>query len=569
MRLVVVGGVTAGMGCAARYRRLDEEAEIIVLDRGDYVSFANCALPYHVGGQVPRPAQLVVQTPEMLKGALDLDVRLRHNVVALDAEARTVTVETPGGTETVEYDELMLAPGADAFVPPVPGIDSPRVTTLRTVDDAVRMADAVAAGTEDENREKPMRAVVIGAGFIGLEAAESLLLRGLDVSIVELSDHIMPPVEPEIAHVIREELAQVPTCHIYEQTSAASIEHGEERDAVVLSDGTRIETDLILLSAGVRPATGPFEAAGVECERGAIVVDEHGRTNLPHVWAAGDAVLSPDPIAGGRRIVALAGPAARAGRYIADAIFDIDTARPIPPAVGTAIVSVGTQGAGMTGANRRTLDAAGIEYHTIHLHPYQHVSWYPGAEEMHLVVFFGTDGKLLGAQGVGRAGVDKRIDLFAQAIRDGKDVRDLIDLDLAYSPQFGLPKDPVIMAGLVADNVLSGRIELWNAEEVFDVLADGSALVLDVRRDDEYERGHVKGAMNVPHDAIRANLDKIREAAAGRPVRLVCETGLRSYIASRALSANGLECSSLDGGMVTLKHVLGNRADGILEASEQ
>lgn len=562
MRLVVVGGVTGGMGCAARYRRLDEDAEIIVLDRGNYVSFANCALPYHVGGQVPRAGQLVVQTPDMLKGALNLDVRLHHNVVGLDAQAQTLTVETPEGTETIEYDELVLSPGADVFIPPIDGIDSPRVSTLRTVDDAVSMATAVEEGAR--------RAVVIGAGFIGLEAAEGLLLRDLDVTIVELSEHIMPPVEPEIAHIIREELSQVPTCHIREKTSVVSIEHGEDSDTVVLSDGTRLEADIILLSAGVRPATGPFEAAGVECERGAIVVDEHGRTSLPHVWAAGDAVLSPDPITGGRRVVALAGPAARAGRYIADAIFDIDTARPIPPAIGTAIVSVGTQGAGMTGANRRALDAAGIDYHTIHLHPYQHVSWFPGAEEMHLVVFFAKDdGRLLGAQGVGRDGVDKRIDLFAQAIRDGKTISDMIDLDLTYSPQFGMPKDPVIMAGLIGDNVMSGRLKLWYAEETPELLEDASALILDVRRPDEFVQGHIKGALNISHDEIRGHIDEIREAAAGRPIRTVCHSGLRSYIACRALSAKGLECSSLDGGMVTLTHVLADRLSTVLEAGEQ
>ena len=561
MRLVVVGGVTGGMGCAARYRRLDEDAEIIVLDRGDYVSFANCALPYHVGGQVPRAGQLVVQTPEMLKGALNLDVRLRHNVLAMDAEAQTVTVETPQGTQTIEYDELVLSPGADVFIPPIDGIDSPRVSTLRTVNDAVAMAAAVEKGAK--------RAVVIGAGFIGLEAAEGLLLRELDVTIVELSEHIMPPVEPEIAHIIREELAQVPTCHIHERTSAVAIEHGEDFDTVVLSDGSRVEADIILLSAGVRPATGPFEAAGVECERGAIVVDEHGRTNLPHVWAAGDAVLSPDPIVGGRRVVALAGPAARAGRYIADAIFDIGTARPIPPAIGTAIVSVGTQGAGMTGANRRALDAAGIEYHTIHLHPYQHVSWFPGAEEMHLVVFFAKeDGRLLGAQGVGRDGVDKRIDLFAQAIRDGKTISDMIDLDLTYSPQFGMPKDPVIMAGLIGDNVMSGKLRLWHAEELPKLLEGDSALILDVRRPDEYVQGHIKGSMNISHDQIRGRIEEIREAAAGRPVRVLCHSGLRSYIACRALSAKGLECSSLDGGMVTLTHVLAGCTDTVLEVGE-
>lgn len=557
MRLVVVGGVAGGMGAAARYRRLDEDAEIIVLERGDYVSYANCALPYHVGGQVPRAAQLVVQTPETLKGALNLDIRLRHNVVGIDAEAQTVTVETDSGTEKIDYDELILAPGANAFVPPISGIDSPRVSTLRTVDDAVNMAGTVDAGAK--------RAVILGAGFIGLEAAESLAIRGLEVSVVELSDHILPPVEPEIALVIREELERA-GLHIYEGISATAIEPGEESDMVVLSNGERIEADLIVLSAGVRPATEAFERDGVECERGAIVVDEHGRTSLEHVWAVGDATLSVDAVTGARRVVALAGPAARAGRYVADAIYNIDTARPIPPALGTAIVSVGTQGAGMTGANSRALDAAGINYHTIHLHPYQHVSWYPGAEEMHMVVFFAKeDGKILGAQAVGRDGVDKRIDLFAQAIREGKSIVDMIDLDLTYSPQFGMPKDPVIMAGLIGDNVLSGQLKLWYPHELEQAMNED--FILDVRRPDEFESGHIKGAVNISHDTIREHIDEIREAAAGRHVRLICQSGLRSYIAHRALSAQGIESSSLDGGMISLRQVLNNELATVLNKS--
>ncbi|MBR6459306.1 MAG: FAD-dependent oxidoreductase [Actinomycetaceae bacterium] len=557
MRLVVVGGVAGGMGAAARYRRLDEDAEIIVLDRGDYVSYANCALPYHVGGQVPRAAQLVVQTPETLKGALDLDIRLRHNVVGINAEAQTITVETVGGTEKIDYDELILAPGANAFVPPIPGIDSPRVSTLRTVDDAVTMAETVDAGAK--------RAVILGAGFIGLEAAESLAIRGLEVSVVELSDHILPPVEPEIALVIREELERA-GLHIYEGISATAIEPGDESDAVVLSNGERIEADLIVLSAGVRPATEAFERDGVECERGAIVVDEHGRTSLPHVWAVGDATLSVDAVTGTRRVVALAGPAARAGRYVADAIYNIETARPIPPALGTAIVSVGTQGAGMTGANSRALDAAGIDYHTIHLHPYQHVSWFPGAEEMHMVVFFAKeDGRILGAQAVGRDGVDKRIDLFAQAIREGKSIVDMIDLDLTYSPQFGMPKDPVIMAGLIGDNVLNGNLKLWYANELPSAMEND--FILDVRRPDEFEMGHIKGAMNISHDTLREHIDEVRAAAAGRHVRLVCQSGLRSYIAHRVLSAQGIESSSLDGGMLSLRQVLGSELATVLNKS--
>ena len=479
---------------------------------------------------------------------------MRHNVVGIDSAAQEVTVETDNGTEKISYDELILAPGANAFVPPIPGIDSPRVSTLRTVDDAVQMADNVEAGAK--------RAVILGAGFIGLEAAESLAIRGLEVSIVELSDHILPPVEPEIAVVIRKELERA-GLHIHEGVSATAIEVGENNDMVVLSNGERIEADLVVLSAGVRPATENFERDGVECERGAIVVDEHGRTSLPHVWAVGDATLSVDAVTGARRVVALAGPAARAGRYVADAIYNIDTARVIPPAIGTAIVSVGTQGVGMTGANSRALDAAGIDYHTIHLHPYQHVSWFPGAEEIHMVVFFAKeDGKILGAQAVGRDGVDKRIDLFAQAIREGKSIVDMIDLDLTYSPQFGMPKDPVIMAGLIGDNVLSGKLALWYPYELKSAMDND--LILDVRRPDEYEWEHIKGSMNISHDTIREHIDEIREAAAGRHVRLVCESGLRSYIAHRALSAQGIASSSLDGGMLSLKQVLDGELESVL-----
>ncbi|MBP3223331.1 MAG: FAD-dependent oxidoreductase [Actinomycetaceae bacterium] len=555
MRLVVVGGVAGGMGCAARYRRLDESAEIIILDRGNYVSYANCALPYHVSGAVPRAAQLVVQTPQTLKDSLNLDIRLNSNVTGLNAQEKKVSVEGPEGAYELEYDELVLAPGADAILPPIPGVDSSRVTTLRTVDDAVRMRDNVDNGAK--------KAVVIGAGFIGLEATESLALRGMEVSLVELAPHILGPVESEIAYVVREELAHA-GIHVYEGVGVEAIEVGNESDIVVLGDGTRIEADIILMSAGVRPATTAFERDGVECERGAIKVDEHGRTSLEHVWAVGDATLSKDIITGTHRVVALAGPAARAGRYVADAIYDIDSAREIPAAVGTAIVSVGTQGAGMTGANKRTLDAAGIDYETIHLHPFNHVSWYPDAQTVHLLVHFEKKtGKILGAQAVGRAGVDKRIDLFAQAIREGKTIADMIDLDLTYSPQFGMPKDPVIMAGLIGDNVLNGKLKLWHAEELEEV--QNNALLLDVRRNDEYAGGHIKGAMNIPHTELRERIDEVKEAAQGKPVRVLCQAGIRSYIAHRVLEDAGFDSASLDGGMDTFMQVRANELDTIME----
>ncbi|GAA3938629.1 FAD-dependent oxidoreductase [Pseudoclavibacter caeni] len=554
MRIVVVGGVAGGMSCAARARRLDEQAEIIVLERGEYVSFANCGLPYHVGGEVPRSASLLVQTPKTLRESLDLDVRVRHDVIGLDAAGRTVTVRTPEGEERIAYDRLVLSPGAKAFVPPMPGIDSPRAHTLRTVDDAVALRAMVDQGAR--------RAVVLGGGFIGLEAAESLAVRGLEVSVVELAPHILSPLEQESAAIIADELRRAGV-HIHEGVAAERVEPGADHDVVVLADGTTIDADLIVLSVGVRPDTAVFEAAGVTCERGAIVTDEHGRTNLPDVWAVGDAVLSTDAVTGARRPVALAGPASRAGRAVADDILAPERARPIPTAVGTAIVRVGSQAAGMTGANRRALDAAGIAYHTIHLHPSSHVSWFPGAEEVHLIVHFAQDdGRILGAQAVGRDGADKRVDVLATAIRAGLGIADLIDLDLAYAPPFGAAKDPITMAGMMGENVLDGTLRLWYAQDLDRVLAE--ALVLDVRREDEWVTGHVPGALHIPHTELRGRLDEVRAAAAGRPVRVLCESGVRSYIAHRVLDQAGFDSASLSGGMITLRLVLGERADDLL-----
>lgn len=554
MRIVIVGGVAGGMSCAARARRLDEQAEIIVLERGEHVSFANCGLPYHVGGEVPRSASLLVQTPQTLREALDLDVRVHHDVTGVDAQGKTVTVQTSDGEQVIAYDKLVLSPGAKAFVPPLPGIDTPRALTLRTVDDAVAMKAVVDEGAK--------RAVVLGGGFIGLEAAESLAVRGLEVSVVELAPHILGPLETESASIVADELRRAGV-HIYEGVAAERVERGEQHDTVVLADGTEIAADLIVLSVGVRPDTQVFEQAGVACERGAMITDEHGRTNLADVWAVGDAVLSTDAVTGARRPVALAGPASRAGRAVADDIVTPGRARPIPTALGTAIVRVGSQAAGMTGANRAGLDAAGIEYHTIHLHPYSHVSWFPGAEEVHLIVHFAkADGRILGGQAVGRDGADKRVDVLATAIRARMRIDELIDLDLAYAPPFGAAKDAITMAGMIGENVLDGTLRLWYAQDVDEVMRD--TLVLDVRRDDEWETGHLPDALHIPHTELRGRIDEVTAAAAGRPVRIMCQSGVRSYIAHRVLAQAGFDTASLSGGMITLRQALGARAEELL-----
>jgi NADPH-dependent 2,4-dienoyl-CoA reductase/sulfur reductase-like enzyme/rhodanese-related sulfurtransferase len=554
VRLVVVGGVAGGMSAAARARRLDESAEIIVLERGEYVSFANCGLPYFVGGEITEESKLLVQTPASLAAQLNLDVRVRHDVVGLDADAKTVTVTVAGQKQTISYDALVLSPGAVAIRPPIPGIDSPRVQTLRTVGDAVAMREAVLDGAQT--------AVVLGAGFIGLEAAEALALRGLATALVELAPHVLPPLETEMASMVSDELRRL-GIDVREGVGASEVVPGDAHDTVVLADGTRLTADIVVLSVGVRPDTRVFEASGVTCERGAMVIDAHGRTNLPDVYAVGDAVVSTDAVTGARRPVALAGPANRSGRLVADAIFRPETARPMPAPIGTAVVRIGELTGAMTGANRASLDAAGIAYHTLHLHPNNHAGYFPGASTIDLLVHFRAgDGLLLGAQAVGPDGAEKRIDVLATAIRGGLGVSDLMDLDLAYAPPYGSAKDPVNMAGMAGENLLNGTLKLWYADDIEAVMAN--RLVLDVRSQAEHSSGHVVGSLQVAHTDVRDRLDEIRTAAAGRPVAVMCAAGIRSYLAHRILTQEGFDSSMLSGGMRTLKATLGTRAASVL-----
>lgn len=558
MRIVIVGGVAAGMSAAARARRHDESAEIIVLERGPEVSFANCGLPYHVGGEIPHEGSLLLHTPETLRASLNLDVRTGHDVTAIDTAAKAVTVASTSGVEDLSYDALILAPGAVAIRPPLPGLDSPRVRTLRTVADAVTLKKWVDDGAT--------RGVVLGAGFIGLEAAEALRHRGLEVDVVELAPHVLPPLEREMASVVTTQLRNL-GIRVHAGVAAESVEVGDDEDVVVLADGTRIPTDLVVLSVGVRPDTAFVETAGIETARGAIVVDDRGRTSAEGVWAAGDAVISTDAVTGVQRPVPLAGPANRAGRLIADDIFGMAGGRPIPQPVGTAIVRVGEITAAMTGANRASLDAAGIDYTTIHLHPMQHAGYFPGASTVHLIVHVSTDdGRVLGAQAVGYEGVDKRIDVLATAIRAGLPATDLMDLDLAYSPPYGQAKDAVNLVGMVAENVENGRLKLWYADKL-DQMRE-SALILDVRTPREYSSGHIEGSLNIPHTELRERIDEVREAAQGRPIAALCAAGVRSNIAYRILVGNGFDAFSLSGGTQTLRQWWGDQAASILVREE-
>ena len=552
-RLVIVGGVAGGMSCAARARRLNENAEIIVLEKGAHVSFANCGLPYYVGGEITEESALLVQTPASLKASLNLDVRVNNEVISLDASAQKVSVKTPSGIETISYDALVLAPGASAFTPPIEGIDSKRVRTLRTVDDAIALRQKIDQGAQ--------KAVVLGAGFIGLEAAEALNQQGLETSIVEYAPHVLPPLDEETAWWVSQELHQL-GIEVHTATSAQAIKAGPDFDTVTLSDGKKLQADLIVLAAGVRPNTAIFADAGVATERGAIITDQHGRTSLANVWALGDATASVDPVTGARRPVALAGPANRAGRLVADHIMQTGTghnrdgqsqnARPIPQPLGTAVVRIGKLTAAMTGANRASLEAAKIDFTTLHLHPNQHAGYFPGAKQIHLTVhILNSDGTILGAQAVGEDGVEKRIDVLATAIRGGLKVEDLIDLDLSYAPPYGQAKDAVNLAGMVGENVLKGRLKLWDGRDLENIMK--TSLVLDVRSDQEVATGMVPGAQHIPHVQLRQRIQEVIDAAAGKPVKVMCASGVRSAIAHRILVQAGVDSASLSGGIITLR----------------
>ncbi|MCU9973420.1 pyridine nucleotide-disulfide oxidoreductase [Mobiluncus mulieris] len=588
MKLVVVGGVAGGLSCAARARRLDENAEIVVFEKGSYPSFSNCGLPYHLGGEIPSREMLLLNTSEALRAKLNLDVRLNHEVTGLDASAKTVTVRDPGGREFQEsYDFLVLSPGARAARPPIPGLDSPRVHPLRTVDDVTHLVELVeGSGVGDIGEGTPAKsAVVIGGGFIGIEAAEALVQRGLQTTIVEGSAQVMPPLDREIANMVTGALESLGIA-VFADTRVESILPGAAGAApgaalqVKLSSGAEIPADLVVLAAGVTPNTEAFVASGVAGDaRGYLQIDAHGRTNLPDVFALGDAATQVTAPTGATRPVALAGPTNRAGRLIADFIVDPEHARPLPRPLATSIFRVGPMTVAQTGANRDALAAAGVDFHTIHTHPTDHGTFLPGAQPMQLLVHFEAgSGRILGAQGIGGNGVDKRIDVIATALRAGLSAADLIDLDLAYSPPYGSAKDPVNFLGYVAQNVLSGRLELWYAAEA-EALVSGGALVVDVRQEPEFRAGHLVGARCVPLTQLRGRLDEIRAWLAGASgslganpgasspsvapglsavgslgdcVYLCDDTGVNAWLASRILSQNGINAKVLSGGVNTV-----------------
>jgi NADPH-dependent 2,4-dienoyl-CoA reductase/sulfur reductase-like enzyme/rhodanese-related sulfurtransferase len=561
MKVVVVGGVAGGMSFAARARRLSEDAQIVVLERDPYVSYANCGLPYHLAGEIPNRDALLLHTPRSLAASLNLDVRTGHEVLSVDTAAQSVQVrERATGRQYVEgYDALVLSTGAAPIIPPLPGVDLPQVRVLRTVPDVDALSALVDGGAR--------RAVVAGAGFIGLEVAEALHHRGLAVTIVDLADQVLPPLDPEMARAVHDALTGA-GLDVRTSTSVTAVSTGPTNGLgglpgevhVHLSDGTDLLTDLVLLSVGVRPESTLARAAGLDLnERGAVRVDEHLLTSAPNVYAVGDTIEVVDAVTAAPAVVPLAGPANRQGRAAANHLFGRPGGR--APVLGTAIVRVFDTVAATTGRSSKALTAAGIAHHAVHLHPGHHAGYYPGAKPLHLKLVFAPDGRVLGAQATGSEGVDKRIDVIATAIRAGMSVDDLADLELAYAPPFGSAKDPVNMAGFAASNVLAGDLTLWHGTDL-DSAAPG-AVLLDVRSVREYDSGHLPGALNIPHTKLRGRLDEVPRDV---PVRVYCASGFRSYLALRVLRQRGWDdVASLSGGLTTLRL---ERPDTALETGQ-
>lgn len=542
-RIIIIGGVAGGMSAATRLRRLSEDADIVVLERGGHVSFANCGLPYYLGGVIGDRNDLLLQSPASLGARFALDVRVHTEVTGIDRAAKTVHVRNLiTGIDSVEpYDALVLSPGATPVRPPIPGGE--RMLTLRDIEDV----DAAMAQLESA----PQSALVIGAGFIGLEMVENLVHRGLDVTLVELGDQVLPPLDIEMAGPVAERLREA---GVDVRLGTQVTELGS--DSAVLSDGSVVGADFVIASIGVRPETSLAVGAGLELgERGGIRVDDQLRTSDPSIYAIGDAVEKTDAISGEQRLVALAGLANRHGRLVADAISGKTIT--VRDALGTAVVGMMGLTIAATGWNEKLLRSRGREIRVFHTHPASHAGYYPGAETMSLklIADAATD-EILGAQGVGGDGVDKRIDIIATAMAGGITASELADLELAYAPQFSSAKDPVNMLGYVALNALDGLTGSIQWHEL-EAAIDAGATLVDVRTPAEYADGAIPGSTNVPLDDLR---ERFGELPAGRLI-VHCKVGQRGHTAVRLLAQLGRDAVNLDGGYLTWSAGTSARSD--------
>ena len=546
-KIVIIGGVAGGASAAARARRLSEEAEILLLERGPDVSFANCGLTYYIGGEIADRGRLLVTTPDNLRTRFRIGVRTRNEVTAIDPANKEVEVKNleRGEVYRESYDALILSPGADPIRPPIPGIGSPNVLTLRNMEDMDRIIKAL---------DGKKHATVIGGGYIGLEMAEALHRRNIATALIELAPQVMGPADPEMVSILHQELT-LNGVDLRLGTSVTGFSESATGLILTLSSGETLETGIALLAIGVKPETSLAKAAGLALgPRGGIRVNDRMQTSDPSIYAVGDAVEVIDFITRQPALIPLAGPANRQGRIAADNIFGRDTR--YRGTQGTAICKVFNLAIGMTGLSEKAAKRAGIAFEKVYVHPSSHATYYPGAAPLDIKMLFDPQsGKVLGAQAVGTDGVDKRIDVFAVAIRAGLTVFDLENLELSYAPPFGSAKDPVNFAGFVAANALRGDVKLCQVDEVIKP-ADHQKL-LDVRTPDEVSAGTIPGAMNIPIDELR---DRLGELSKETEYLVFCRVGLRGYLACRTLSQNGFKCRNLTGGYITYQRTTGMSA---------
>jgi len=539
MKVIIVGGVAVGASAAARIRRLDESAEITVFERSGYISYANCGLPYYIGDVIEDAEDLTIQTPENFYKRFRINMKVRHEVTAIHPDKKTVTViNLETGEEFEEsYDKLILSPGAKPTQPRFLGAELDKVFTLRTVEDTLRIKNYI-------NKKHPKSAVLAGGGFIGLELAENLRELGMDVTIVEYANQLMSPFDSDMVAFIHNEMRK----HGVKLVLGRAVEGFEEKEGrikVLLKDDAPLHTDMAVLVIGVTPDTALAKEAGLELGiKGAVVINDRMETSVPDIYAGGDAVQIKHFVTGLNTLIPLAGPANKQGRIIADNICGLDSR--YKGSQGSSILKVFTLTAAVTGINETQAKAVGIDADSVILSPMSHASYYPGGKVMTMKVVFEKETyRLLGAQIVGYEGVDKRIDVLATAIRAGLNAVDLKDLDLAYAPPYSSAKDPVNMAGFMIDNIARGVLKQWHLEDADKLPRDGSVTLLDTRTVAEYSQGHIDGFKNIPVDELRERLDEVEK---GKPVFVICQSGLRSYIASRILEGNGYTAYNFAGG---------------------
>lgn len=551
MKVVIVGGVAGGATAAARIRRLDEQAEIVVFERSGYISYANCGLPYYVGDIITDPDELTLQTPESFYRRFRVNMKVRHEVIAIHPERKTVTVRNLDTDTKFEegYDKLILSPGAKPTQPDMPGVEIENVFTLRTVEDTFRIKDYII-------KNHPRSVVLAGGGFISLELAENLKELGMDVTIVQNGNQLMNPFDPDMASFIHNELRR----HDIKLVFGHAVIGFAEQDGVVevmLKNDCSLRADMAILAIGVTPDTELARSAGLELGlKGSIVVDDKMETSVPDIYAAGDAVQVKNFVTGEEDLIALAGPANKQGRVIADNICGLDSR--YNGSQGSSVIKVFDLTAATTGINEKRASTSGIDADSVILSPMSHAGYYPGGKVMTMKVVFEKETyRLLGAQIIGYDGVDKRVDVIATAIRAGMKATELKELDLAYAPPYSSAKDPVNMAGFIIDNIANSGLKQWHVEDVDKLPRDGSVTLLDTRTVGEYRRGHIEGFYNLPVDELRERIDEIPQ---GKPVYVICQSGLRSYLACRILQGYGYDVYNFSGGFRFYDAVTNDRA---------